>query len=398
MPKNINQANLVNKRVLLRVDFNIPFDQINKKILDDTRIIQAIPTIKFMMSQGARLIIISHLGRPKNEVDKKQYSFKPLLPYIQKHLPDFEISFLGDLFDLKRLDIQKPKEILLAENIRFYNAELSDHEPHRLEFAQQISKNFDIYVNDAFSVSHRQHASITEIPKFLPSYMGLMFEKEIVQLNLLQKNIKRPYVAIIGGLKVSTKLKTLKSLLKKVDTILVGGAMAYTFLRARALTIGDSFFEKNYLVPAFQIIDEALYYKKDFLLPIDHIVTQEIKDKAKIKIVKRNIPDGFTGVDIGPKTLKKYIKIIRSAKTIFWNGPVGIFEVVKFRYGTIALAREIDKANAQTIVGGGDSIHALKAAGVGDKIDHISVGGGATLEFLGNQNLHGIKALIINEA
>ena len=252
-------------------------------------------------------------------------------------------------------------------------------------------------MNDAFSACHRDHASVTGVPQFLPGYAGFLLEEEIRQLTLLEENIKRPYVAIVGGAKVSTKFMALKGIIKKVDTILLGGAMAYTFLKARAIEIGDSLFEKEYLAPAFQIVDEVVYHKKQVLLPVDHVVAPEIDPQAKTKNVKQNIPNGFIGGDIGPQTIKKYSKIIRSAKTIFWNGPMGVFELPQFTKGTISIAREVAKANAVTVVGGGDSIRALGVAGVTDQITHVSGGGGASLEFLEGRGLPGIAALAKHE-
>ena len=393
MPKSIREANVQNKKVLLRADFNVPFQSENGEILDNTRIVRIIPTLKFLINQGAHLSIISHLGRPKSESDRKKYSFKQLLLFIQSLLSDFEISFVDNVLDTERLSSQKSNEILLFENIRFHDAETSADTDERLDFAKKISENFDLYVNDAFSASHREHASVTEIPQHLPSYMGFLLEEEIIQLKSLYENIERPYVAIVGGAKVSTKIKTLKGLIKKTDTILIGGAMAYTFLKSRAFNIGNSLCEIKYLSTAFQIIDEATYHRKEILLPIDHIVAKKIDETSKVYTVKKNIPNDFMGGDIGPKTLKNYIKKIRSAKTIFWNGPMGVFEISKFSKGTIALAKAVAASKAHTVVGGGDSIHALKVADVTDKIDHVSGGGGAALEFLENPSLPGIQAL-----
>ncbi len=397
MPKSIREASLRGKKVLLRADFNVPFKHESGEILDNTRIVQVIPTIKFLTSQGAHLSIISHLGRPKSEPDRKKYSFGRLLSSIQLLLSNFEISFVSNIFDAKRLSSQKSNEVFLLENIRFHDAETDTDIDRRLGFAKKISENFDLYVNDAFSASHREHASVTEIPKYLPSYMGFLLEEEITQLKSLYENIKKPYVAIVGGAKVSTKIETLRGLIKRADTILIGGAMAYTFLKSRASEIGNSLFERKYLPTAFQIIDEAAYYRKEILLPIDHIVAKKIDETSKARTVKQNIPDGFMGGDIGQKTLRLYIKRIQSAKTVFWNGPMGVFEIPKFSKGTVALAKAVATTKAKTVVGGGDSIHALKLAGVTDKINHVSGGGGAALEFLENPNLPGIKILTAHE-
>ena len=393
--KYINEANLKNKKVLLRADLNLPLNKETGEITDDTRLTAIIPTLEYIISQGASVMILSHLGRPKTGSDKVFYSLEKVVPKLKEKLPSAsQIFFVKDILKPPEL---KEGSIALGENVRFFSEESNKDQKTREEFAKRLSSHFDLYVNEAFSASHRDHASVTGIPKFLSGYAGFLLKKEITNLALLEKNIQRPYVAIVGGAKISTKITVLKKLIKKIDHLLIGGAMTYTFLKSRAIEIGNSMFEKDFLPEAFQIIDTAGLEKKKLLLPIDHIVSQEISNKTSAKVVKQNIPDGFIGVDIGPKTLKEYIGVIQSAKTIFWNGPMGVFEIPKFRKGTVKLAKTIAKSKAISIIGGGDSINAVKMAGVQDKITHISTGGGASLKFIEGSPLPGISALEIEK-
>ena len=387
----IDQADLQGKKVLLRVDFNLPLNTETGDITDETRLTAAIPTIEHILSQKGSVMLLSHFGRPKTKADEQLYSFEKVVPKLREFLPSSnKVSFAKDILNPPEL---KEGDVLLGENIRFFPEETSDQKNKRDELAKKLSKNFDIYVNDAFSTCHRDHASISGLPKALPAYAGFLLQKEIEVLTSLQKNIKRPYVAIIGGSKVSTKITVLKRLIKKVDSLLIGGAMAYTFLKSRAVEVGKSMVEKDFLAEAFQTIDEADYHKKELLLPIDHVAANKIDSQSSSKITKLSIPDHLIGVDIGPRTLKKYINAIKSAKTIFWNGPVGIIEIPKFSKGTIKLAKAVAKSKAVSILGGGDSIRAAKLANVQDELTHISTGGGATLKFLEGSTLPGLTAL-----
>ena len=387
-------TNLTGKRVILRTDFNVPLDKDTGVINDTTRIIESLPTIEYLSERGAKVIIISHLGRPIKK--DKNLSLNKVADCLQDLLKQHSVKFTDKILTEKNaIEVENLNngEILLMENIRFASEETSDNEEERKQFAQSLAQNGDIYVNDAFGASHREHASIFDIANLLPSYPGFLLEKEIKELSRLQSNPPRPFVAIIGGAKVSTKLKMLENLIKQVDVVLVGGAMAYTFLKSRALEVGTSLIEREYLSSAFQVIDKAAYLKKEFLLPIDHVIAKEFSADASSKVVGLNIPGDSMGLDIGPKTIKKYKEVISSAKTIFWNGPMGAFEMKKFSEGTMEIAKAIAKSKAHTVVGGGDSIYAARMAGIEDKINHISTGGGASLEFIEGKKLPGIVVL-----
>lgn len=387
----VDQVGLQGKKVLLRVDFNLPLDKQTGEITDETRLVTAIPTIEYILSQGGGVMLLSHLGRPETKADRRFYSFEKMIPRLKELLPSSnQVSLVKDILNPPEL---KPSNVFLGENIRFFPEETSDQPSERDNFAKKLCSGFDIYVNDAFSASHRDHASITSAPKLLPGYAGFLFQKEVEVLTSLQQNIQRPYVAIVGGSKISTKIAVLKSLIKKVDSLLIGGAMTYTFLKSRAVEIGSSSFERNFLAEAFKTIDEANYHKKELLLPIDHIVAKQIDSQASTKVSKHSVPNGFMGVDIGPRTLKKYVSVIKSAKTIFWNGPVGVFEIPNFSKGTIKLAKAVGKSKATSIIGGGDSISAMNLAEVQDQITHVSTGGGATLKFLEGSTLPGVSSL-----
>jgi phosphoglycerate kinase len=392
---SIEQVEVSGKKILLRVDFNVPLDKATGAISDDTRIVKSLPTIELLLSRGAALVIVSHLGRPERKGDPA-LSLKNVAAHLGKLLPGRTVHFASEAVGSIPEELSaklKSGEILVLENIRYYDEETAKEEKVRMDFAKKLCKLADIYVDDAFGAAHRAHASIYECAKILPGYAGLLLKKEIDVLERLITNPPRPFVAVIGGSKVSSKLAVLESLVLKADYILIGGAMAYTFLKSRLIEVGTSLVEKEYLSQAFQIIDKAAYNKHELVLPEDHIVSSDFGEKGKIKTVKRSIPDGFMGMDIGPKTADHYAKIIKNAKTVLWNGPMGVFEMKKFSAGTYAIAKAMAKVKGSTIVGGGDSIFALSQSGLEDKMTHVSTGGGATLEYLEGKKLPGVVAL-----
>ena len=377
------------KKVFVRVDFNVPME--NGKVTDRTRIQKSLPTIELLLSKGAKVIVTSHLGRPKGKEEK--YSLKPVWEVLNSLLPgkfQFAGDCIGDTASQAVSSLTDGTGVLL-ENVRFYEEE-ENNDP---EFAKKLSSLADVYINDAFGAAHRAHASTAGIAEYLPAYAGFLMRAEIEALSGLLQRPERPFVAIIGGSKVSSKLKVLKNLIEKVDAILIGGGMAYTFLKSRAVPIGASLFEKDFEVDAYQLIDKAGVAGIDFQLPVDHVIADSFSDSAKTKSVdKMGILDGWMGMDIGSKTISNYEKIIKDAKTILWNGPMGVFEMNKFAEGTNAIAKALAKSKAKTVVGGGDSIAALNKSGVADKIFHISTGGGASLEFLEGRTLPGVQAIL----
>ncbi|MBL8032496.1 MAG: phosphoglycerate kinase [Leptospiraceae bacterium] len=398
---SIEQVDFTGKKVLLRVDFNVPLDKASGAISDDTRMVKSLPTIELLLNRGAAVVIISHLGRPEKRDNKSpgdpSLSLKKVAAHLAELLPGRTVNFSAEAVGPVAEEAAgklKAGDILVLENIRYYDEETAKEEKVRSEFAKKLCKLADIYVDDAFGAAHRAHASIYECAKILPGYAGLLLKKEIDMLEKLVTNPPRPFVAIIGGSKVSSKLAVLENLISKADSILIGGAMAYTFLKSRLIEVGNSMIEKDYLSQAFQIVDKAAYNKKELLLPEDHVVSSEFGEKGKIKTVKRAIPDGFMGMDIGPKTADHYAKVIKKAQTVLWNGPMGVFEMKKFSSGTIAIAKAMAKTKGTTIVGGGDSIFALAQAGLEDKMTHVSTGGGATLEYLEGKKLPGVEALM----
>ncbi|MCS6972251.1 MAG: phosphoglycerate kinase [Turneriella sp.] len=392
---SIEQADVSGKKVLLRVDFNVPIDKNTGAISDDTRIVKTLPTIELLLNRGAALILVSHLGRPEKKGDPA-FSLRGVASHLEKLLPGRKVYFSPEAIGQPAEELAArllPGEILVLENIRFYEEETSKDEKVRHEFAKKLCKLAEIYADDAFGAAHRAHASIYECAKILPSYAGLLLKKEIDILEKLMLDPARPFVAVIGGAKVSTKLAVLENLLAKADILLIGGAMAYTFLKSRLVEVGNSLVEKDYLSQAFQIIDKAAFLKKEFLLPEDHVVASEFSEKAKIKTVKKAIPEGFMGMDIGPKTIDRYSAIIKKARTVLWNGPMGVFEMKKFSAGTFAIAKAMAKCKGVTVVGGGDSVAALAQTGLEHKMTHVSTGGGATLEYLEGKKLPGVAVL-----
>jgi len=385
----LKDIDLKNKKVLVRADFNVPQDE-NLNITDDTRIRATLPTIKYILQSGAKkLILMSHLGRPDGKVVAK-YSLKPVAQRLKELLGE-GVSFLSDCVGetiKKEIDTSRER-IILLENLRFH----AEEEANDANFAQQLASLADVFVNDAFGTAHRAHASTEGVAHYLKSAAGFLLEKEIQYLGNAIQNPQRPFMVILGGVKVSDKIGVIENLLPKCDAILIGGGMAYTFLKTQGKTIGNSKLEKDKLDLAGEILDKAKILNKEILLPIDHIVVENIDPNAKVEIVGENIPEGKIAVDIGPKTIALFEGKLKSAKTIVWNGPLGIFEMDPFSKGTQEIAKFISTLKATTIIGGGDTAAAVAKFKLEDKMTHISTGGGASLEFLEGKTLPGIAAL-----
>lgn len=392
---SLRDLNVKDKKVFMRVDYNVPLDK-KGTITDDTRIRSSIPSIEYILEKGGSLVLMSHLGRPEGK-KVVELSLSPCAKRLSELLNQ-PVTLASDCIGKEvESSVQKlqPGQILLLENLRFHEGE--EHPEKNPEFVRQLASLGDLYVNDAFSASHRKHASIYAVPQLFQEHaaMGFLLEKEVEFLEQLLLHPQKPFCAIIGGAKISSKIKVLKALLKKVDTLLVGGAMAYTFMKARGLSIGDSFYEPKYLEEAEKILKETDKHPNKLLLPVDHVITNNLEENGSIHIVedRQGIPEKFKGVDIGPKTIQNYFNLLNKAATIFWNGPMGIFEIPKFATGTTSIAEILANASATTIVGGGDSIAALRNAGVIDRITHVSTGGGASLELIENGSLPGITVL-----
>jgi len=397
--KGMEDLKAHNEKVVLRVDFNVPLDPATGDVVDPARMVKSLPTIELLLKKGAAIVIISHLGRPKSPKDANLSLFK-VTEKLKTLLPGVNIQFCP--FE-KMTQMEtcaeglKAGEILVLDNIRFFPEEVSENEAERKKFAKKLSVLGDIFVNDAFGACHREHASVYELASFLPSYAGLLLQKEVNILTRALTTPERPFTAIIGGAKVSSKINVIDNLIKRVDHIIIGGAMAYTFLKSRGLRVGNSRVENEILSQASQIIDKAQFNECGFYLPEDHVISLDFSEKGKSKPCGLEIPEGWMGMDIGPKTIKKYDKIIGDSKTILWNGPMGVFEMDSFAEGTMAVAKSVSKVKGTTIVGGGDSMLALKKSGLEDKITHISTGGGATLEFLEGKKLPGVAALVVDD-
>ena len=388
--KTIKDIDVSGKKVLVRCDFNVPQDE-NGNITDNRRILGAIPTIKYLIDHNAKVILCSHLGRPKGEV-KKEFSLAPVQKELSKEL-GIEVKLADDIVgeSAKKLtQDMKEKEVVLLENVRFDKRE----EQNDREFSKELASLAEIYVNDAFGTAHRAHSSTAGVAEFLPAVSGFLIEKEIKFLGEALNNPKRPFVSIIGGKKVSDKISVINNLLEKVDTLLIGGGMAYTFFKAEGLNIGSSLCEDDKLDLAKELIEKAKKKNVKLLLPIDVVVAKEFSSDAESKVVNVDeIEDGWEGMDIGPETIKQFEEILKNAKTIMWNGPLGVFEFDKFAKGTNEIAKIIGNTDAITVIGGGDSAAAIEKAGMADKMTHISTGGGASLEFLEGKNLPGISCL-----
>jgi phosphoglycerate kinase len=388
---SVTDLDLRGKRVFCRVDFNVPINE-DGSVGDDTRIVAALPTIRYILEQGGRLILASHLGRPKGE-KKAEFSLAPVAPHLAKLLgtpvamapdcigPEVEqlVANMGD------------GDVVLLENMRFHPEE----EQNDPEFCSRLAQLADVYVNDAFGTAHRAHASTEGVAHLLrPAAAGFLMAKELEYLGKALENPQRPFVAILGGAKVSDKIPVITNLLNKVDTLLIGGGMAYTFLRAQGYEVGKSLLEQDQIELAASLLKQARSKGVDIKLPLDHIVASEFSNSAAIQTVTNSeFPPDYMGLDIGPETIAAYTEIVAGAATVVWNGPMGVFEMENFARGTMEMARALAQTNAVTIIGGGDSVAAVNKAGVSEAMTHISTGGGASLELLEGKILPGVAAL-----
>jgi phosphoglycerate kinase len=384
--KTVKDIDLKGKRVFMRVDFNVPMQ--DGKVTDDKRIRASLPTIKYVLDQGASLILASHLGRPKGGPDP-EFSLKPasevlasLLSVPVKMAPDT----VGPEVEAMAKDL-KPGEVLLLENTRFHKGE----EKNDLELAKQMASLADVYVNDAFGSAHRAHSSTEGIARFLPAVSGFLMEQELEYLGRAVANPEHPYIAILGGAKISDKINVVETLLTKADKLIIGGGMANTFLAAKGYKMQDSLVEESSIETAKSILEKS---GDKLILPVDAVIADKFEAEANSQVVDVDrIPAGWRMMDVGPKTLELYKRELQGAKLIVWNGPVGVFEMPKFAEGTFALARLLAESGATTVIGGGDSASAVKKAGVAKQMTHVSTGGGASLEFLEGKELPGVAAL-----
>jgi len=390
----LKDVELKGKTVLMRVDFNVPIK--DGKIGDDNRIVQALESINYVVERGAKLILTSHLGRPAGE-PSSEFSLKPVADHLAT-LVDAPVHFAEDCIGEKAekvINAAKEGEIVLLENVRFHPEEKKND----AKFAMKLATHADLFVNDAFGSSHRAHASVAGVTEFLqPSVSGFLLEKEIQYLEDSVNSPSRPFVAILGGAKVSDKIGVIENLISKVDTIIIGGGMTYTFYKAMGLNIGDSLVEDDKVDLAKELMKKAEEKGVDFMLPIDSVVAKEFKNDAEHKVVDRDgIEDGWMALDIGPQSSIAFSNRIKNARTVLWNGPMGVFEMENFSDGTFTVAEALADATANngaiTIIGGGDSAAAIKKAGLQDKVSHVSTGGGASLEYLEGKELPGVASL-----
>lgn len=390
--KSVLNANVKGKKVLLRCDFNVPLDKATGEITSDKRIVAALPTIKYLLDNGAAVIACSHLGKPKGQV-KPELSLSPVAEHLSKLLGK-EVVFATDTIgeDAKaKAAALKAGEIMLLQNLR-YDIREEKNDP---EFAKELASLADIYVSDAFGTVHRAHASTAGVAAYLPAYAGLLVEKELSVMGKALNDPARPFVAVLGGAKVSDKIGVINNLLDKADTVIIGGGMAYTFIKAMGHGIGKSLLETDKLDYAKEMIEKAKAKGVSLLLPVDTAIGSEFAADCERKVVSVDaIPDDWMGLDIGPETVKLFSDAIANAATVVWNGPMGVFEFPAFAQGTEAMADALAKSGAVTIVGGGDSAAAVEKLGYADKMTHISTGGGASLEFLEGLELPGVACLM----
>jgi phosphoglycerate kinase len=387
----VNDIDVEGKRVFCRVDFNVPLDE-NRQITDDTRIVAALPTIRHIMDRGGRLILASHLGRPKGGPDPK-YSLAPVAPHLARLLgrkvtmaPDCVGAAVRSL-----VDAMQDGDVLLLENVRFHIGE----EKNNPDFSKQLAMLADVYVNDAFGSAHRAHASTEGVTRFVqPAVAGFLMEKELRYLGQALSNPQRPFALVLGGAKVSDKIAVIENLLEKVDTLIIGGGMAYTFLKAQGYEVGRSIVEADRVDLARELLARADKRGVKLLLPVDHVIAREFRGDAEAKACTNDdFPADWMALDIGPRTAALFAEALKTAGTIIWNGPMGVFEFDAFAGGTFAVARAMAASEGVTIIGGGDSVAAVNKAGLEDRMTHISTGGGASLEFLEGKTLPGVAAL-----
>jgi phosphoglycerate kinase len=387
----VRDIDVSNKRVLVRVDFNVPVDAGTGAITDDSRIRAVLPTIKYLIERNARVILISHMGRPKGKV-VNELRLTPVAQRLSQILGQqvgVAVNCIGPEVE-KSVEALKATDVLLLENLRFH----SDEETDSADFAKALARLGDIFVNDAFGTSHRAHASIAGIAQYLPAVAGLLLEKEINTLGGLLENPNHPFVSIFGGAKVSDKVGMLKNIMGKVDFLLIGGGMAATFLKAKSIDVGRSLVETDCTATAAELMDEADRSGTRFLLPVDVVVAEELNAGFKGKVVAvENIPPDMKIADIGPQTVENFVSELRHSRTVFWNGPVGVEEIPQFARGTEALARVLTELKATTIIGGGSTAEVINALGLADRVSFVSTGGGASLKFLGGEELPGVIAL-----
>ncbi len=388
--KTVRDIDLKGKKVFVRCDFNVPMDE-NQNITDNRRIVAALPTIKYLIEQNCKVILASHLGRPKGEV-KPEFSLAPVAEELSKQLGQ-EVLMAKDVIGESAKSLAenlKEGQVMLLENVRFHREE-TDNDP---EFAKELASMAEVFVNDAFGTAHRAHASTEGISHYLPSVSGFLIEKELKFLGDALNNPERPFVAILGGAKVSDKIGVIDSLLEKVNTLMIGGGMAYTFFKAQGYNVGNSLCEPDKCELALNLMEKAKSKGVKLMLPVDTKVGKEFKPDTESKTVAwTEIPEEWEGFDIGEKTIEMFKNELKTAKTVVWNGPLGLFEFDQFAIGTNAIAHELAEINATTIIGGGDSAAAVEKAGLADKMTHISTGGGASLEFLEGKKLPGIECL-----
>lgn len=388
--KTVKDIDLKGKKVFVRCDFNVPMDE-NQKITDNRRIVAALPTIKYLLEQDCKVILASHLGRPKGEV-KPEFSLAPVAKELSKQLGQEVLmakDVIGESAKTLAANLQEG-QVMLLENVRFHREE-TDNDP---EFAKELASMAEVFVNDAFGTAHRAHASTEGISHYLPSVSGFLIEKELKFLGDALNNPERPFVAILGGAKVSDKIGVIDSLLEKVDTLMIGGGMAYTFFKAQGYEVGNSLCEPDKCELALKLMEKAKNKGVKLMLPVDTKIGKEFKPDTESKTVAwTEIPEGWEGFDIGEKTIEMFKNELKTAKTVVWNGPLGLFEFDQFAIGTNAIAHALAEIDATTIIGGGDSAAAVEKAGLADKMTHISTGGGASLEFLEGKKLPGIECL-----